>query len=47
MLEKIEKYLNTIDITLLSMEELEHYTNILLAIEKKKLEETQKKIMLI
>lgn len=41
MIDKIEEYLNSIDLKLLSMEELEHYTNILIAIEKRRLEEIE------
>ena len=39
MLEEIENYLHSINIELLSMEELEHYTKILIAIENKRLED--------
>ena len=39
LLEKIEAYLNSINIEMLSMEELEHYTKILIAIENKRLED--------
>ena len=39
VLEKIEAYLNSINIEMLSMEELEHYTKILIAIENKRLED--------
>ena len=39
LLEKIEAYLNSINIEILSMEELEHYTKILIAIENKRLED--------
>lgn len=39
MLERIEAYLNSINIEVLSMEELEHYTNILIAIENKRFED--------
>lgn len=46
MLEKIESYLNTINIEVLSMEELEHYTNILIALEKKRLDDIQRKEIL-
>lgn len=42
MLEKIEEYLKTINIELLSMEELEHYTKIFIAIENKRLDDIQK-----
>lgn len=41
VIDKIEEYLNSIDLKLLSMEELEHYTNILIAIEKRRLEEIE------
>lgn len=46
MIDKIEEYLNSIDLKLLSMEELEHYTNILIAIEKRRLEEIEFKQIL-
>ena len=34
MLEKIMKYVNDIDFTKLSLEELEHYTNIQISFER-------------
>ncbi len=46
MLEKIEAYLNNINIEVLSMEELEHYTNIFIAIENKRLDDIQRKEIL-
>lgn len=41
-LEDIEKYIETIDIEKLSLEELEHYTNIIIAIENQKLDKQLK-----
>lgn len=46
LLEKIEAYLNSINIEVLSMEELEHYTKILIAIENKRLEDMHRTEML-
>ena len=43
---KIEDYLNSINIEILSMEELEHYTNILIAIENKRLDDMQRQEIL-
>ena len=42
-IEKIEEYLDGINIEMLSLEELEHFTNIIIAIEKKKLDDAQQK----
>lgn len=42
-IEKIEEYLDGINIEMLSLEELEHFTNIIIAIEKKKLDDAQRK----
>ena len=41
-LEKIEEYLDGVNIDSLSMEELEHYTNIVIAIDNKKLDNLQR-----
>lgn len=46
MLEKIENYLNSINIETLSMDELEHYTKIFIAIENKRLDDIQRKEIL-
>ncbi len=45
ILEKIETYLEGIDIEMLSMEEMEHYTKTLIAIENKKLDDQMRKNM--
>lgn len=42
-IQEIEKYLDGIKIEMLSLEELEHYTNIIIAIENKKLDDAQRK----
>lgn len=46
LLEKIEEYLNGLNIEIMSLEELEHYTKILIAIENKRLEDIQRKEIL-
>lgn len=46
LLEKIEAYLNGLNIEIMSLEELEHYTKILIAIENKRLEDIQRKEIL-
>ena len=43
ILEKIETYLEGIDIEMLSMEEMEHYTKTIIAIETKKLDDLMRK----
>ena len=45
MLEDIENYIYTINIQMLSMEELEHLTKILIAIETKKLDDLERERM--
>lgn len=40
--EKLERYINDVNIEKLTMEELEHYTNIIIALENKKLGDKQK-----
>ena len=43
MLEEIENYLYSINIQMLSMEELEHLTKTIIAIEEKKLNDLERK----
>lgn len=41
-IDKIEEYINDIDISKLTMEELEHYTKIVIAIENKHLSDVER-----
>jgi hypothetical protein len=45
MLEEIENYIYSINIQMLSMEELEHLTKILIALETKKLNDLERERM--
>ena len=45
MLEDIENYLYSINIQMLSMEELEHLTKTIIAIENKKLDDLEREKM--
>lgn len=42
IIEKIEEYINDIDISKLTMEELEHYTKIVIALENKHLNDVER-----